>query len=128
MAADAYSGTPLPKKLGIREGTTVALVGPRGGFDVDLPAGAREVRGKANVVLLFARNQAELDRRFAGALARLDDPGRLWIAWPKRASGLQTDLGEVQVRGYGMGRGLVDYKVAALDAIWSGLCFARREE
>jgi hypothetical protein len=123
---DAYSGTPLPKKLGVREGTTVAYIGSRGGFDVELPAGARVVRGRANVVLLFVRSRAELERRFAGAVARLDEPGRLWIAWPKRASGLQTDLGEAQVRAYGMERGLVDYKVAALDSVWSGLCFARR--
>ncbi len=129
---DAYSGTPLPKKLGIREGSAVALVGAPDGFERTLgalPAGARVRRGaraRADILLLFARSRADLARRFPAAARALAAGGRLWIVWPKKASGVASDLGETEVRAFGLAAQFVDYKIAAIDATWSGLCFARR--
>jgi len=129
---DSYAGTPLAKKLGIRAGSVVALLGAPAGFDAALgrlPAGARvrrQARGRAGVVLLFARSLADLDRRFLYAARAVAEGGRLWICWPKRASGVRSDLTQRVVREYGLARGFVDYKIGALDATWSGLCFARR--
>jgi CheY-like chemotaxis protein len=131
---EAYSGTPLPKKLGIKPGSVVALLGAPEGFEDrtlgPVPEGA-VVRGDArsayDVGLLFARSRADLARRFPGAVKAMGDPGALWIVWPKKPSGLQSDLDGNAVRAYGLARGLVDYKIAAVDATWSGLCFARRK-
>ena len=133
MASAGYSGTPLPKKLGIRPGTTVALLGAPPGF-VDatlgpLPDGVvvcHDSRQAFQVGLLFARSRADLRRRFASTARAMGDPCALWIAWPKKASGVVTDLDENAVREVGLAASLVDYKVAAIDATWSGLCFARR--
>jgi CheY-like chemotaxis protein len=129
-----YSGTPLPKKLGIRPGSVVALLGTPEGFGTStlrpLPEGAvvrRDVRSPFDVGLLFVRSKAQLARRFPPALKAMGDPGALWIVWPKKASGVRTDLDEKAVRAFGLARGLVDYKIAAIDATWSGLCFARRK-
>lgn len=134
MAGD--SGTPLPKKLGIRAGSSVALLGAPEDFPRtlgSLPEGValrRDARRKANVVLLFVRSRADLTKRLAGAARAMDDPGALWIVWPKKASGLATDtrLGGNEVRAIGLASGLVDYKIAAVDDTWSGLCFARRKK
>jgi len=128
-----YSGTPLPKKLGIKPGSRVALLGAPPGFEKTLgalPEGAilrRDARSISGVVVLFARSQRDLARRFPSAVRALADPGALWIAWPKKASGVASDLGEAEVREFGLAAGLVDYKVAAIDATWSGHCFARRK-
>jgi CheY-like chemotaxis protein len=127
----AYAGTPLWKKLGIREGATVAVLGAAPGIErvpAPLPPGARVGRGAArgrDPTLLFARSQRELDRA-GDRLAALAGAGTLWIAWPKRASGLRSDLTEPVVRAFGMARGLVDYKVCALDTTWAGLAFVVR--
>jgi CheY-like chemotaxis protein len=129
-----YSGTPLPKKLGIRPGSVVALLGAPEGFATStlgpLPEGAvvrGDVRSPFDVGLLFVRSKAQLARRFPPALKAMGDPGALWVVWPKKTSGLQTGLGQKAVRAFGLARGLVDYKIAAIDATWSGLCFARRK-
>ena len=129
-----YSGTPLPKKLGIKPGSGVALLGAPPGFAETtlgaLPEGAtirEDSRSAFDVGLLFARSKADLARRFPAAARAMADPGALWILWPKKASGVVTDLGENAVRDFGLAAGLVDYKVAAIDATWSGLCFARRK-
>jgi hypothetical protein len=127
-----YSGTPLPKKLGIRAGAAVALIDAPEGFAAtlgELPEGVtlrRAARGPAQVVVLFARSRAGLGRRFPAAARATADPGALWLAWPKKASGLQSDLGEIEVRAFGLAAGWVDYKICAVDATWSGLCFSRR--
>jgi len=132
-AMDGYSGTPLPKKLGIRPAATVALLDAPKGFEKTLgalPEGVRvkrQARGSADVVLLFARSQAEMARRFPVAGRVLAERGRLWLVWPKKASGVQTDLTQVTVRSLGMGSGFVDYKISAIDETWSGLCFARKD-
>ncbi|MCU0230458.1 MAG: hypothetical protein MUC67_03660 [Acidobacteria bacterium] len=127
-----YSGKPLATKLGVRAGATVALLGAPEGFArllEPLPEGTRVVtraEAGADVVVLFLRSQTELARKFAAAAKRVADGGRLWLAWPKKASGVPTDLAQDGVRAFGLAAGWVDYKIAALDPTWSGLCFARR--
>jgi hypothetical protein len=128
-----YSGTPLPKKLGIRADAAVALLGAPKDFEATLGTLPEAVtlrtqaRGTADVVMLFVRTQADLERRFPTAARTVVSGGRLWIAWPKKASGEQTDLAEPAVRAYGLAHQWVDYKICAVDATWSGLCFARRK-
>ncbi len=127
-----YSGTPLPKKLGIREGSVVALLGAPPRFAETLgkvPAGVtfrRQARGKADLVMLFAGSVADLHGRLGAARRTIADGGSLWIAWPKKASGVSTDLSEQAVRSAGLGCGLVDFKICAIDGTWSGLRFAVR--
>jgi hypothetical protein len=124
-----YSGTPLPQKLGIKAGHRVAVVGAPPGFAHtlgDLPEGATleatlDSRDRYNVILLFAPSRAALTRGFGRAVKRLDPSGGLWVAWPKKASGLATDLSEDDVRRTALAAGLVDNKVCAIDATWSGL-------
>jgi hypothetical protein len=129
----SYAGTPLPKKLGIRPGSVVALLSAPAGFLKTLgglPTGVRlkkQARGKSDVVLLFVESKKELKKRFPAAARSLQVGGRLWIAWPKQASGVATDLTQLVVRSYGLEQGFVDYKISAIDQIWSGLCFARRD-
>ena len=126
-----YSGTPLPRKLGVKPEMVVALIGAPDGFERTvgpLPDGAsftRATRSACDLVLLFVRTQSEFRKRLDGATKR--GGGELWVCWPKKASGLQTDLGELLVRETGLARGLVDYKIAAIDETWSGLRFTRRK-
>lgn len=128
-----YSGTPLPKKLGIKPGDGVRLLDAPADFERTLgalPEGASVQRGAptggADVILLFCVSRQALTQRFPAAAEAMREGGRLWLAWPKKASGLQQDLGDAEVRAHGLAHGLVDYKVCAIDATWSGLCFARR--
>lgn len=127
-----YSGTPLPRKLGIKAGATVALLDAPSGFErklAPLPAGVRlrkQARGKAQLIVLFSQTRAGLRRRFPAARRALAEGGALWIAWPKKASRAPTDLTQSTIRKTGLDAGLVDYKIAAIDETWSGLCFARR--
>ncbi|MGQ0805535.1 MAG: DUF3052 domain-containing protein [Actinomycetota bacterium] len=123
-----YSGTPLPKKLGIKEESRLAIVGevPKG-FDRTLgklPPGVEvrhQARGRVDVIVCFVTRRAELARRFPGLKRTLEPDGGLWIAWPKRASGVPTDMTEDVVREIGIPGGLVDNKVCAIDETWSGL-------
>ncbi len=129
---EGYSGTPLAKKLGIRAGSVVAVLGAPAGFagSLDgLPENVRFVdrlRGEARLILLFAKSLAHLDRKFPEAARKLSEGGGLWLIWPKKASGVATDLTEPVVRKFGLTRNFVDYKICAVDATWSGLLFARR--
>ena len=129
-----YSGTPLPKKLGIKEGATVTLMGAPDGFEAvlgNLPSRVRIKRrasGRTDLIVLFARSQAELRRRFPAASKVLLERGRLWIAWPKKSSGIASDLTQQGVRSYGLERDWVDFKICAIDPTWSGLCFVRRKK
>jgi hypothetical protein len=132
MSAAGYSGTPLPTKLGIKPGARVVLVAaPPEAQTLIAPLPERAVmrsqlRGEADVIVCFAPRRRDLDRRF-GALERaLARDGSLWIAWPKRASGVETDLTESVVREVGLAHGLVDTKVCAISDVWSGLRFVRR--
>jgi len=120
------------KKLGIGDESRLAIVSAPAGFDRTLgklPRGVqvrRQARGHVDVVVFFATRRAELSRRF-GTMARAIAPdGGLWIAWPKRASGVATDLTENVAREIGLNSGLVDNKVCAIDDTWSGLRFVYR--
>lgn len=126
-----YSGTPLARKLGIAPGARLALLGAPDGFaaTLDLPAEVHVLhaaRAPIDIAVLFTPNRAILERRFRGVAAALTPAGGLWVAWPKRASGIATDLTGDDVREFGLAAGLVDNKVCAIDAVWSGLRFVRR--
>ena len=127
-----YSGTPLAKKLGIKEGSRVALVGAPDGFRGELeglPDGVSfvtSVQGQLDLILFFAKTRSELTRNFTRLAAKLAPTGMLWIAWPKKASGVATDLSDGVVREIGLDAGLVDVKVCAVNEIWSGLKFVIR--
>jgi hypothetical protein len=127
-----YSGSPLPKKLGIGEGHRVAILRAPEGFAAtlgELPDAVRVVgagKGEVDVAILFVRSRAELERGFRAVAARLTSKGGLWIAWPKRSSGVATDMNENVAREVILPTGLVDNKVCAIDEIWSGLRFVLR--
>jgi hypothetical protein len=127
-----YSGTPLPRKLGIKEGATVVTVHAPEGFEErlgQLPVAARLVGFSdqaADVALLFAMDWSQLEGAFAGLAEAIRPAGGLWVCWPKRRSGVSTDLDENRIREYGLSRGLVDNKVCAVDETWSGLRFVYR--
>lgn len=128
-----YSGTPLPKKLGLRENGRVVLINPPTRFErklEPLPVGAEIVDNAedATIAVLFALSQAELMRDFRSLAKSFPEKSGLWIAWPKQTSGIVTDLKESLVREFGLGQGWVDYKVCAIDEKWSGLCFARKNK
>lgn len=125
--AAGYSGTPLAKKLGIKEGARATLVNAPDDFDAllsPIPDGVRIVRrlGRdADVIVAFHTSRAVLEARFDRLRAGMHDAGGLWIAWPKRASNVATDITEDVVREIALAHGLVDNKVCAIDATWSGL-------
>lgn len=126
-----YSGTPLSKKLGIVEGSTLALVSVPPGVISGLPPDVtvkRQARGKADVVVAFFTERREFERRIE-ALGRMIFPsGGLWVAWPKRSSGRATTMDEHVVREVSLPLGLVDNKVCAIDETWSGLRVVWRRE
>jgi len=130
-ALAGYSGTPLPKKLGIKPGSVVSLLGAPDRFEETLgplPDGARlshDGRVATRLALLFTKTRADLARRFAGATRAVEDGGSLWIVWPKKTSPLARDLNETGVRAFGLDQGWVDYKICAVDHDWSGLLFTR---
>jgi hypothetical protein len=123
-------GTALVTKLGIKEGDTVALLHAPVGLLADLPAGVvvrHNGRGRADVVVGFFVGRAELTRRL-DSLGRMVFPaGGLWIAWPKKASGMDTDLTDHAVRHQALPLGLVDNKVCAIDGTWTGLRLVWRQ-
>lgn len=114
-----HSETPLPKKLGIKDGSRVALVAAPKGFAKRL--GIKPTQGEVDVIVLFASERREIENRFAEMKRRLHPDGGFWVAWPKRASGVETDLTEDVVREIALDGGLVDNKVCAIDETWSGL-------
>jgi hypothetical protein len=125
-----YSGTPLVDKLGIKPAARLQLVSePKGfaGLLGGLPEGARVAsRGTLDFAMLFVKSRSDMQKRFARLRDRLESNGMLWVAWPKKTSGVETDLTEGIVREFGLGSGLVDVKVCAVDDTWSGLKFVRR--
>jgi hypothetical protein len=125
-----YSGTPLVAKLGIKSGARIQFVNPPADFRETLgklPDGVTPVsRGTLNFGILFVRKRADLEKRFPGLRDRVAPNGMLWISWPKKTSGVASDLTEGIVRTIGLGFGLVDVKVCAVDATWSGLKFVWR--
>jgi hypothetical protein len=125
-----YSGTPLPRKLGIRDGSRVLLVSPPPGFTLlPLPPDAQLLRrpaGALDVVVLFATKRRELERRLTALARSLDPAGRLWVAWPKKAARVETDLTFDAVQEAGLSAGLVDNKSASLDRVFQGVQFVYR--
>ena len=126
-----YSGTPLPRKLGIKPGFAVALPGAPDDFETmlgELPENVvfrGRAQGRCDLIVWFVGSRRELRQRVQRYGQRAG-PGGLWICWPKKASGVKSDLSERVVRETGLANGLVDYKIAAIDQTWSGLRFTRR--
>lgn len=129
-----YSGTPLARKLGIKEGSRLALLGAPAGFDDDLaplPDGVRVLRRLGpdlDVAVLFVTARRDLERRFPDVAAAITPAGGFWVAWPKRTSKVATDVTEDVLREVGLPQGLVDNKVCAVTEVWSGLRFVWRKE
>jgi Protein of unknown function (DUF3052) len=127
-----YSGTPLPKKLGIKEGFRAALFNAPANVKRELKDSlaacqiGRDGRGPLDFAILFVKNQAELKKEFVRLAKQLSPAGMLWISWPKKSSGVATDLDENKVRDIGLAAGLVDVRVCAVDEVWSGLKFVIR--
>jgi hypothetical protein len=126
-----YSGTPLWKKLGIREGSRMLLVGAPEDLSLgeDLPPGVRvlaRVAKGVDVAVLFSTSSAEVERRFMALARSLDPAGRLWIAWPKKAANVRTDLTFDVAQGIGLDAGLVDNKSASITDVFQGLQFVYR--
>ena len=134
--SSGYSGTPLPRKLGIQQGDKLALLRAPENFRETLgvlPEGvsvaARARAGSdADVIVAFFTRRSELEKRLPKLMGALDVGGGLWIAWPKRSSGVETDITEDTLREVGLPLGLVDNKVCAIDETWSGLRFVYRKE
>jgi len=124
-----YSGTPVPKKLGVKEGLRVTLI--RMPADVraelrDALAGCRigkDLAGPLDFIHLFSKSRVELEKEIPRAARALAPAGMLWISWPKKSSGVTTDLTEDIIRDFGLSVGLVDVKVCAVTEVWSGLKF-----
>jgi hypothetical protein len=127
-----YSGTPLPKKLGMKEGARVGLIGAPDGFARTLgalPPGVdlrTQARGRFDVLVVFVTRVAELERRFASLARAIAPDGGLWVAGPKRSSGVATELRFESVQRVGLDACLVDNKSCAIDDTWSGLRFVYR--
>jgi hypothetical protein len=126
-----YSGTPLVKKLGIKSGFSIAFVNAPRDFAryLDLPANVTinlKTRKPLDFVLLFVKSEKALTVKFSEYAARLTPAGMLWVSWPKKSSGVITDLSETKVRTIGLAAGLVDVKSCAVDDVWSGLKFVFR--
>ena len=133
-AAAGYSGTPLVKKLGVKEGHRVAWLGAPDGFpDLvgELPAGVKassRLSTHTDVLVQFTRARAELGKRLPKLREAVFPDGSAWVAWPKRSSGVETDVTEDVVRELALPLGLVDVKVIAIDETWSGLKLVVRKE
>jgi hypothetical protein len=130
-----YSGTPLPKKLGIKPGQRVALIGAPANFAATLgalPAVMLQENLGGNTPLdltvVFVTRRADLERQLASIRRRLTPAAGLWVAWPKKSSGVTTDITEDIIRDVALPTGLVDNKVCAIDEIWSGLRLVVRRE
>ena len=127
-----YSGTPLPKKLGIKDGLRLFLIDAPSEVVVELKPSlekcklARDAKTPLDFAMLFTKSAASLKKEFAQLAKNLAPTGMLWVSWPKKTSGVPTDLNENIVREIGLAAGLVDVKVCAVTEVWSGLKFVRR--
>jgi hypothetical protein len=126
-----YSGTPLVKKLGIKPGFNIAFVNAPADFanELELP-GDVTINSRSGKPLdfaqVFVKSEKELKAKFPEYAKRLNPSGMLWVSWPKKSSGVTTDLSEGIVRAIGLAAGLVDVKICAVDEVWSGLKFVFR--
>jgi hypothetical protein len=125
-----YSGTPLPKKLGIKAGFRVTLSNApedvRAELAAELDSCEIANNGELDFAMFFTKSRSELKKEFAKLAKVLAPAGMLWISWPKKSSGVATDVDENTVREIGLDVGLVDVKVCAVTDVWSGLKFVRR--
>jgi len=127
-----YSGTPLPKKLGIKDGLRVSLIDAPSEVIAELKPSLENCKivkpGKTPIdfAMLFAKSGAALKREFGRVTENLAPAGMLWVGWPKKSSSLPSDLNENIVREIGLAAGMVDVKVCAVTDVWSGLKFVRR--
>jgi hypothetical protein len=128
-----YSGTPLVQKLGFKEGFRVGFVNRPRGFEKELDPLPNDVKiiigrlpKRLDLIILFTDSQQTLKREFPKLAQKIAEDGMLWIAWPKKASGVATDLSDNSVRQIGLDAGLVDVKVCAINDIWAGLKFVYR--
>ena len=121
MSTVGYRGTPLPKKLGIKPESRVLLLNAPEHFELEGVKVVRRATGTADVILSFHTERRDLERRIGVLRARMERSGRLWIAWPKKSSKVETDITENVVRDIALANALVDNKVAAISDIWSGL-------
>jgi hypothetical protein len=124
-----YSGTPLPKKLGLKEQFRAALLAMPAEVKAELRdalAGCRPAKENLDFAMMFVKTKAELKKQFAPTAKQLAPAGMLWVSWPKKTSGVASDLDENMVREIGLDAGLVDVKVCAVNEVWSGLKFVRR--
>ena len=127
-----YSGTPLLKKLGLKSGSTAYVYqAPRDYFTwlAPLPEGVKfkdKLAGQMDFIHLFVRDRKTFEKEFVKGRKTLSDEGQLWVSWPKKSAKIETDLDENVIRDYGLGQGLVDVKVCAVDEVWSGLKFVVR--
>jgi hypothetical protein len=127
-----YSGTPLPKKLGIKAGSRVLMAGVPAEVTAELKAALRacqiaeDAKQPLDFVMMCTKDHAELETQFPTFAKRLTPAGMIWVSWPKKSSGMETDLDENKVRAIGLRAGLVDVKVCAVSEVWSGLKFVIR--
>ena len=127
-----YSGTPLPKKLGIKAGSRIAFINSPKDFARELgelPENAQiltRVTKPLDIALLFVTTERALLRDFNKLAKKLASTGMIWVAWPKKSSGVATDLSFDRVQRIGLDSGLVDVKICAIDDVWSGLKFVIR--
>jgi hypothetical protein len=133
MKPAGYSGTPLAKKLGFKDGLTVYVSGAPPGYSDLIGPGSGVIWRKApgtglGVAQLFVRDRAKLAAALPALIKAVAPEGAIWVSWPKRASGVQTDITEDVIRRVALPLGLVDIKVCAVDEIWSGLKLVIRKE
>ena len=124
-----YSGTPLPKKLGVKPGFHVDFHQMPADVRAELKSALTDCtdgRGELDLAIVFVKSQSEMKKQFRAYMKRLKPAGILWISWPKKTSGVSSDLDENIIRKIGLDEGLVDVKVCAVSDIWSGLKFVRR--
>src|SRR5579862_2600350 len=132
MIMAGYSGTPLPKKLGIKDQYRVAFLGLPADVKADLTGAlkaceiAKDGQGSLDFAMIFLKSVIDLTENFSRFAKRLKPAGMLWVSWPKKSSGVATDLTEDEVRRIGLAAGLVDVKVCAVSEVWSGLKFVIR--
>ena len=125
-----YSGTPLVKKLGVKEDSRVAAINAPDGFDklVDGVDFTTQLRGTFDVIVFFTTRRTDLEKRLDALTRAMEQNAGLWIGWPKKASKVPTDMTEDVVREVALPTGLVDNKVCAIDETWSGLRLVIRKE
>jgi hypothetical protein len=124
-----YSGTPLPRKLGIKEGFRVLLLDSPADVRAELKnelARCAQAKDRLDFAMIFSKSAADLQKKFSSVAKQLAPAGMIWVSWPKKTSGVATDLNENLARDIGLDAGLVDVKVCAVTEVWSGLKFVIR--